>query len=103
MTDAEHDFQFPSNLSYENPLVGAVQEKGFPYGMNFIMRDGTTSELPYRIRPEFFYTEVRIPQDSSVSKVFVWYDNQRNLAGFKFFPPEGQCILVAGSCTDYWP
>jgi hypothetical protein len=43
-----YNFSFPSadNLSYNNPLVGFCHNQY--YGMNFVMANGDSSQLPYR-------------------------------------------------------
>ena len=46
----EHDVCFPSEMCFHNPLVGFMHIPGRDSGFNYILQDGTTSEIPCRFK-----------------------------------------------------
>ena len=54
-----HDFTFPDKVAFDNPLVGFWHSGTFA-GLNYIMSDGQTSDLPYVYREPGYYQRVVI-------------------------------------------
>ena len=89
-------------LSYDNPLVGFVQKSGSNWGMNYVLADGASSALPFKIAPESDFSEVRLePADVFVHIVKIWgHKEDHTLSGIKFYDLGGKAILTAGWCPD---
>jgi hypothetical protein len=96
-----YNFSFPSadNLSYNNPLVGFYNNQY--HGMNFVMANGETSQLPYRRAPANKYRKDALSSDVDISAIKMFGCNEEHeLWGFCFYNKQGNLLLQAGYTND---
>ena len=102
--DCLHDFAFPDKFSFDNPIVGFAHT-GTNAGLNYILADGSTSDLPYNCREEASYRKELIsPEGAVVRCVKMWGSAaNRTLFGVMFFGGDGECLIRAGHCPNSTP
>ena len=70
------DFNYPWNLSYENPIIGFIHNPNGLCGFNIIISDGQQSDLPITTKlggGKANFREVKInPVDAIVKRVLIW-------------------------------
>lgn len=98
-THVEADFLFPqtADLSWNKHIVGAVHHpSGSLSGLNYILSDGSVSNLPYKVFSKQSAKEVRIPEGAVIQKVKMFGWEEGELYGLQFFDKDGNKILEAG-------
>jgi len=88
-------FKFPLQVSFDRHIVGFVHKPGVFNGVNYIMSDGTRSQLEQKSnRGNNPWSEVKIAADAVVRKVVMFGNFE--FGGLQFFDGNGVKILEAG-------
>lgn len=86
-------------MSFDNPIVGFQHGiTGFFYGFNYILQDGSRSDLAlkYNNNPSV-YVDATIQKNQVVRRVVMNAGGAAGMMnGVQFFDEEDKCILTAG-------
>ncbi len=98
----EHDFQFPLQPSYDNPIVGFMHISSGLNGLDIIMSNGQKSNLAQiSNNGGKNWEEARInPIGAVVKRVVIRYDSDTEVRGLQFFDKNNTLILQAGTMLN---
>lgn len=88
-------FKFPEQVSFDRHIVGFQHKPGSFNGVNYIMSDGTRSQLELKVNNGSNpWSDVQISADAVVRKVVI--HGNFEFGGVQFFDDKGVKILEAG-------